>query len=115
MLRSIRSRKIKSDKGALFQGVKRSISEGKDLVNSEDYVLKNGSCFYKAIEVSQMPIGKTPRSTPATYLGVWTRIRDLISMLPEAKARGLTSSDFSFNVKGGRCEKCKGAGRRKLR
>ena len=70
MLRSIRSRKIKSDKGPLSRS---PISEGKDLVNSEDYVLKNGSCFYKAIEVSQMPIGKTPRLP--TYLGVWTRIR----------------------------------------
>ena len=101
-------------RGPLYQGVKESISKGKDLVRCEDYILKNGSCFSKAIEVSQMPIGKTPRSTPATYLGVWTRIRDLIAMLPEAKARGLTSSDFSFNVKGGRCEACKGAGRRKL-
>ena len=65
--------------------------------------MRNGSCFSKAIEVSQMPIGKTSRSTPVTYLGVWTRIRDLIALLPEAKARGLSSSDFSFNVKGGRC------------
>jgi len=101
-------------RGPLYEGVKEAISKGKDLVRSKDYILKNGSCFSKAIEVSQMPIGKTPRSTPATYLGVWTRIRDLIAMLPEAKARGLTSSDFSFNVKGGRCEACKGAGRRKL-
>ena len=61
-----------------------------------------------------MPIGKTSRSTPVTYLGVWTRIRDLIALLPEAKARGLSSSDFSFNVKGGRCETCKGAGQIKL-
>ena len=70
----------------------------------------NGNLFRKAIEVSQSPIGKTSRSTPATYLGVWSRIRELIASLPEAKALGLSSGDFSFNVQGGRCESCKGAG-----
>ncbi len=101
-------------RGPLFQGIKISINGRTNLVKDGNYVLKNGNHFAKAIEVSQAPIGKTSRSTPATYLGVWSRIRDLISSLPEAKARGLTSSDFSFNVKGGRCENCKGAGRVKL-
>ena len=63
------------------------MSKGKDLVRCEDYILKSSLCFSKAIEVSQMPIGKTPRSTPATYLGVWTRIRDLIAMLPNKSER----------------------------
>ncbi len=101
-------------RGPLFEGVQKSIKTGKNLIHTDQYTLKNGDLFSKAIEVSQAPIGKTSRSTPATYLGIWTRIRDLISTLPEAKARGLNPSDFSFNVKGGRCETCKGAGKIKL-
>jgi excinuclease ABC subunit A len=64
----------------------------------------------KVIEVSQSPIGKTPRSNPATYTGVFTDIRKLFEQTTEAKIRGFSSGRFSFNVKGGRCEGCEGAG-----
>jgi excinuclease ABC subunit A len=64
----------------------------------------------KVVEVSQAPIGRTPRSNPATYTGVFTDIRKLFEMTPEAKIRGYKAGRFSFNVKGGRCEVCKGAG-----
>jgi len=64
----------------------------------------------KVIEVSQAPIGKTPRSNPATYTGVFTDIRKLFEQTTEAKIRGFTAGRFSFNVKGGRCEGCEGAG-----
>ncbi|MDD6920178.1 MAG: excinuclease ABC subunit UvrA [Eubacteriales bacterium] len=64
----------------------------------------------KVIDVNQEPIGRTPRSNPATYTGVFTHIRDLFEKMPEAKLRGYTKSRFSFNVKGGRCEACKGDG-----
>jgi len=64
----------------------------------------------KVIEVSQSPIGKTPRSNPATYTGVFTDIRKLFEQTTEAKIRGFKSGRFSFNVKGGRCEGCEGAG-----
>jgi len=64
----------------------------------------------KVIDINQKPIGRTPRSNPATYTGVFTFIRDLFSQLPEAKIRGYKPGRFSFNVKGGRCESCEGDG-----
>jgi excinuclease ABC subunit A len=66
----------------------------------------------KVIEIDQTPIGRTPRSNPATYTGVFTDIRSLFAQMNEAKIRGYTPGSFSFNVKGGRCETCQGAGMR---
>ena len=66
----------------------------------------------KVIEIDQSPIGRTPRSNPATYTGVFTDIRKIFSELPEAKIRGYKPGRFSFNVKGGRCEVCQGSGMR---
>jgi excinuclease ABC subunit A len=64
----------------------------------------------KVIDIDQSPIGRTPRSNPATYTGLFTPIRDLYSSLPESKARGYSPGRYSFNVKGGRCESCQGDG-----
>ena len=68
----------------------------------------------KVIEIDQTPIGRTPRSNPATYTGLFTFIRDLYSQLPESKIRGYSTGRFSFNVAGGRCEECGGDGLRKI-
>ena len=68
----------------------------------------------KVIEIDQAPIGRTPRSNPATYTGVFAPIRDLFSMLPESRERGYKPGRFSFNVKGGRCEACQGDGLRRI-
>ena len=64
----------------------------------------------KVVDIDQKPIGRTPRSNPATYTGVFTYIRDLFAKLPESKIRGYKPGRFSFNVKGGRCESCTGDG-----
>jgi len=68
----------------------------------------------KVIEIDQSPIGRTPRSNPATYTGIFTLIRDFFAILPESRIRGYKPGRFSFNVKGGRCEECEGAGIRKI-
>jgi excinuclease ABC subunit A len=68
----------------------------------------------KVIEIDQAPIGRTPRSNPATYTGLFTPIRDLYSMLPESRERGYKPGRFSFNVKGGRCEACQGDGLKRI-
>jgi excinuclease ABC subunit A len=66
--------------------------------------------FDKVVKINQSPIGRTPRSNPATYTGVFTLIRDLFALTLESRSRGYKSGRFSFNVKGGRCEACKGDG-----
>ncbi|HSM86880.1 MAG TPA: excinuclease ABC subunit UvrA [Candidatus Limnocylindrales bacterium] len=68
----------------------------------------------KVIRIDQAPIGRTPRSNPATYTGVFTHIRDLYAMLPESRERGYKAGRFSFNVSGGRCEHCQGEGERRI-
>lgn len=72
--------------------------------------IKNSEVLDKVIAIDQAPIGRTPRSNPATYTGVFTAIRELFSATPDAKARGFGPGRFSFNIKGGRCEACEGAG-----
>ncbi|NLV30860.1 MAG: excinuclease ABC subunit UvrA [Acidobacteria bacterium] len=68
----------------------------------------------KVIEIDQSPIGRTPRSNPATYTGLFTPLRDLYALLPESRVRGYGPGRFSFNVKGGRCEECQGDGQRRI-
>ena len=87
----------------------------KELNNARAYPLPYESIFGleyldKVIDINQKPIGRTPRSNPATYTGVFTIIRDLFTQLPESKIRGYKPGRFSFNVKGGRCESCEGDG-----
>lgn len=92
-----------------------SNSVGRTHLPTGDYDQITGTDYIdKVICINQSPIGRTPRSNPATYVGLFTPVRDLFAGLPESKARGYKPGRFSFNVKGGRCEACEGAGTRKI-
>ncbi len=95
--------------GVLFPYLSNLLN-GSKLELGEFKAIKNAEILDKVINIDQAPIGRTPRSNPATYTGVFTAIRDLFAATPDAKARGFGTGRFSFNVKGGRCEACEGAG-----
>ncbi len=95
--------------GILFPYLSNNLNNSK-LELGKFKEIKNIQVLDKVINIDQAPIGRTPRSNPATYTGVFTAIRELFASTPEAKARGFSSGRFSFNVKGGRCETCEGAG-----
>jgi excinuclease ABC subunit A len=92
----------------------RRVLNGKSLSKNGFTKISGLSNIDKLINIDQSPIGRTPRSNPATYVGVFTPIRELFASLPESKARGYKSGRFSFNVAGGRCENCKGDGQLKI-
>ena len=77
--------------------------------------IRNAEALDKVIEIDQSPIGRTPRSNPATYTAAFTPIRELFAAVPEARARGYKPGRFSFNVKGGRCEACQARASTRLR
>ena len=93
----------------LYRAVARRLNGARD-VPAEHGRIEGLEYLDKVIDIDQSPIGRTPRSNPATYTGAFTPIREWFSGLPEAKARGYGPGRFSFNVKGGRCEKCQGDG-----
>lgn len=97
----------------LLRGLKRRLYESREKPGKHKTIL-GVSLIDKIIEIDQSPIGKTPRSNPATYTGVFDEIRKLFAMTREAKIRGYKPGRFSFNVKGGRCEFCKGQGTKKI-
>jgi len=80
----------------------------------EHKLIRGGENIDKVIRIDQSPIGRTPRSNPATYTGVFSHIRDLYAILPESRERGYKPGRFSFNVAGGRCEACQGEGQRRI-
>jgi excinuclease ABC subunit A len=97
----------------LLRALKRRLYESREKPGRHKTIL-GASQIDKVIEIDQSPIGKTPRSNPATYTGVFDVIRKLFSMTREAKIRGYKPGRFSFNVKGGRCEHCRGQGTKKI-
>jgi excinuclease ABC subunit A len=93
----------------LFKALSQRLYRSRDKAGKVDDI-RGLEHLDKVIDIDQSPIGRTPRSNPATYTGVFTDIRDLFTQLPEAKLRGYKPGRFSFNVKGGRCEACQGEG-----
>jgi excinuclease ABC subunit A len=93
----------------LFKGAKNYVQQGHEQAG-EFSQIKGLQQIDKVIDIDQSPIGRTPRSNPATYTGILTPIRELFARLPEARVRGYTMGRFSFNIKGGRCEACEGEG-----
>jgi excinuclease ABC subunit A len=93
----------------LYKGLNRKLNSSKKLPGKHEEII-GADQIDKIINIDQSPIGRTPRSNPATYTGVFDLIREIFTMVPEAKSRGYKQGRFSFNVKGGRCEACKGDG-----
>jgi excinuclease ABC subunit A len=93
----------------LHRALAQRLFDAKARPSSFDF-LEGAEKIHKVIMVDQTPLGRTPRSIPATYMGLFSLIRQLFSQIPEARARGYGPNRFSFNVKGGRCETCKGEG-----
>ncbi|HEX2795161.1 MAG TPA: excinuclease ABC subunit UvrA [Croceicoccus sp.] len=93
----------------LHAGAARALNGARVVAGAHDRITGLENCD-KVIEIDQSPIGRTPRSNPATYTGAFTQIRDWFAGLPESQARGYKAGRFSFNVKGGRCEACQGDG-----
>ncbi|MBI4371760.1 MAG: excinuclease ABC subunit UvrA, partial [Elusimicrobia bacterium] len=93
----------------LYKALAKKLSNAKDEPGAHKAIL-GVEDIDKVVVVDQTPIGRTPRSNPATYTGLWGPVRDLFAMLPASKARGYKPGRFSFNVKGGRCENCQGDG-----
>ncbi len=93
----------------LYRGLMQRIYRSKETAGEMDDLI-GWEKLDKVIDIDQSPIGRTPRSNPATYTGVFTFVRDLYTQLPQSKARGYKPGRFSFNVKGGRCEACEGDG-----
>ena len=97
----------------LYPAIMRALYNSKLEVGAHD-VISGIENVDKVVDIDQSPIGRTPRSNPATYVGVFNNIRDFYAALPEAKTRGYDAGRFSFNVKGGRCEACQGDGQIKI-
>ncbi|HEU4919146.1 MAG TPA: excinuclease ABC subunit UvrA [Candidatus Limnocylindrales bacterium] len=93
----------------LYRALARALNNSREPVGAHDR-LDGAEHVDKIVEIDQSPIGRTPRSNPATYVGLFTPIRELFAGVPEARMRGYSPGRFSFNVKGGRCENCKGDG-----
>ncbi|HEU0117158.1 MAG TPA: excinuclease ABC subunit UvrA [Alphaproteobacteria bacterium] len=93
----------------LYKALARKLNNAREIPGAHD-TIKGTEFIDKIVDIDQSPIGRTPRSNPATYTGAFTPIRDWFAGLPEAKARGYGPGRFSFNVKGGRCEACEGDG-----
>ena len=93
----------------LYRALARTLYRASDEPGPHDRI-EGIDLIDKVIEIDQSPIGRTPRSNPATYTGLFTFIRDLFALIPDARARGFKPGRFSFNVKGGRCETCQGDG-----
>ncbi|MFW6134107.1 MAG: excinuclease ABC subunit UvrA [Elusimicrobiota bacterium] len=94
----------------LFKGTKNKLSSSSDEIPGEHREIKGIENIKKVINIDQTPIGRTPRSNPATYTKVFTPIRELFASLPASRARGYSKGRFSFNVKEGTCQRCKGQG-----
>ena len=97
----------------LFKALENRLHRARQRVGAHDR-MEGAEGLDKAVAVDQRPIGRTPRSNPATYTGLFAALRDLMARTPEARMRGYASGRFSFNVAGGRCEDCEGAGVKKI-